>query len=311
MITFEKRGDKMKNLTLTHLKKEFQLEILAGDNELNKEIYSEEIHRPGLEVTGFYKYFPKERIQLMGKQETTYLFSLKEKEQKERIRSYLKLQPVCIIITRGLEVTDYFIEQAKNEGVVIFRTTDKTTNFMSSLYSYLQKNLAQEMAIHGVCVNVYGVGVLIRGTSGIGKSEIALSLIERGHRLVSDDIVLLKKIGPVALIGTHNDVNSEFLSLRGIGFINVLRLYGSGAIQNETKINLDIHLSPWDDEKQYDAVGIDNKKSEYLETEIPLLEIPIRPGRDIASLIEVAAKNWRLQQQGYNTLDDFYSRFDE
>ncbi|WP_176397857.1 HPr(Ser) kinase/phosphatase [Bacillus cereus] len=301
----------MKNLTLTHLKKEFQLEILAGDNELNKEIYSEEIHRPGLEVTGFYKYFPKERIQLMGKQETTYLFSLKEKEQKERIRSYLKLQPVCIIITRGLEVTDYFIEQAKNEGVVIFRTTDKTTNFMSSLYSYLQKNLAQEMAIHGVCVNVYGVGVLIRGTSGIGKSEIALSLIERGHRLVSDDIVLLKKIGPVALIGTHNDVNSEFLSLRGIGFINVLRLYGSGAIQNETKINLDIHLSPWDDEKQYDAVGIDNKKSEYLETEIPLLEIPIRPGRDIASLIEVAAKNWRLQQQGYNTLDDFYSRFDE
>ncbi|MGN5650825.1 HPr(Ser) kinase/phosphatase [Bacillus sp. Brlt_9] len=301
----------MKNLTLTHLKKEFQLEILAGDNELNKEIYSEEIHRPGLEVTGFYKYFPKERIQLMGKQETTYLFSLKEKEQKERIRSYLKLQPVCIIITRGLEVTDYFIEQAKNEGVVIFRTTDKTTNFMSSLYSYLQKNLAQEMSIHGVCVNVYGVGVLIRGTSGIGKSEIALSLIERGHRLVSDDIVLLKKIGPVALIGTHNDVNSEFLSLRGIGFINVLRLYGSGAIQNETKINLDIYLSPWDDEKQYDAVGIDNKKSEYLETEIPLLEIPIRPGRDIASLIEVAAKNWRLQQQGYNTLDDFYSRFDQ
>ncbi|MED2737226.1 HPr(Ser) kinase/phosphatase [Bacillus toyonensis] len=301
----------MKNLTLKQLQEEFQLEILAGDNELNKEIYSEEIHRPGLEVTGFYEYFPKERIQLMGKQETTYLFSLKEKEQKERIRAYLKLQPVCIIVTRGLEVTDFFIEQAKSEGVVIFRTNDKTTNFMSSLYSYLQKNLAQEMTVHGVCVNVYGVGVLIRGTSGIGKSEIALSLIERGHRLVSDDIVLLKKIGPVALIGTHNDVNSEFLSLRGIGFINVLRLYGSGAIQNETKINLDIYLSPWDDEKQYDAVGIDNKKSEYLETEIPLLEIPIRPGRDIASLIEVAAKNWRLQQQGYNTLDDFYSRFDQ
>lgn len=159
---------------------------------------------------------------------------------------------------------------------------------------------------------MFGVGILIRGESGIGKSEIALSLIERGgHRLGADDLVILKRIGPVALIGTHNEVNQDFLSLRGSGFINVSRFYGAGAIQGETKINLDVCLSNWEKGIYYDAVGVYEKHSKYLGIDLPLIELPIRPGRDITSLIEVAAKNWRLKQQGYKVVYNFYNRFNK
>lgn len=301
----------LKTILLKDLIKKFTLEVLAGEGSIKqKYISAEEIHRPGLELTGFYDHFPNDRVQILGKQEMNYLLSLKVNEQQERIQKYFELNPPCVIVTRGLPVTEYFIKMANNKKIVVLRTSEKTAYFMSNLYSYLQKELAPETGIHGVCVNVYGVGILIRGAAGVGKSELALSLVERGHRLISDDLVVLKKIGPVALIGTHYGVNRDFLSLRGVGFVNVPRLYGAGSVQDETKINLDILLSPWKDGEYYDALGIDEVHSEYLDTIVPLIEIPIRPGRDIASLIEVAAKNWRLNIQGYNTLDDFNSRFE-
>jgi len=301
----------MKVIDVNKLINKFNLEVIAGEEGIdNQSISSEEIYRPGLEFTGFYDFLPKDRIHILGKQEMTYLLSLKVNDQQERLNKYFELNPPCIIITRNLPVTDFLIRAANAHKVTVLRTKEITTNFITALYSFFQKELAIEQAIHGVCVNVFGVGILIRGESGIGKSEVALSLIERGHRLVADDLVILKKIGPTALIGTHNGVNHEFLSLRGIGFVNIPRLYGAGSIQNETKINLDVCLLPWEKGTYYDAVGLEERTSSYLDANVPLIELPIRPGRDIASLIEVAAKNWRLKQQGYSAIEDFYDRFE-
>jgi len=298
----------MKSISISELVARFDLEILAGENALDRQISSEDIHRPGLEFTGYLEHFPKERLQVLGNQEIFYLHSLPRHEREARVKEYIKQQPPCIIVARGLDQLSYIKKYCEYENVPLLRTTDHTTSFISKVNTYLKKQLAREMGVHGVCVNVFGVGILIRGQSGVGKSEVALTLIERGHRLVSDDIVILKQIGPEALIGTHNGNNQEFLALRGVGLINFPRLYGSGSIQDETKINLDILLSPWNENTYYDAMGAEEKTLQYLDIFVKHIEIPIRPGRDLASLIEVAAKNWRLQEQGYKATDDFQDR---
>ncbi len=259
-------------------------------------------------MTGYFKFFPNERIQLLGRQEITYLHSLTKTERDERIGNVIKKHPPCMIITRNQEGLDYLIKHCNEEGVALLRAKEKTTKVISILNNYLEKELAKSIGIHAVCMNVFGVGLLIRGESGIGKSETALSLIEKGHRLISDDLVILKRIGPETLIGTHNQTNRDFLALRGIGMINVPRLYGSGSFQDETIINLDIVLSAWDEKKYYDAIETSNETVDYLDVSVPNIEIPIRPGRDIAALIEVAAKNWRLEQQGYTAINEFYER---
>jgi len=298
----------MKEIDIYTLKDEFKLELLAGERGLHNKIASEDLHRPGLELTGFYRFFPHERIQVIGKQEMSYFHSLFPSMQKRRLNEYFRLAPPCVIVTRAQTEIPYFQEYAEKYQVPLLRTTDKTTNFISEVNNFLEKKLAVEQGIHAVCVNVFGVGIIIRGQSGVGKSELALSLIERGHRLISDDLVILKRIGPVALIGSHNGTNKEFLSLRGIGIINILRLYGSGSLQNETKINLDIELVPWVEGTYYDAIGREENQKNYLGIDVPTIQIPIRPGRDVASLVEVAAKNWRLKQEGYHAFKDFENR---
>lgn len=298
----------MSEITIRQLADKLKLEILAGERGIERFIDNDDIHRPGLELTGYFKFFPNERIQLLGRQEITYLHTLKEEERDERIGNLIKKNPPCIIITRNQEGLSYLIKHCNEEGIPLLRAKEKTTRVISNLNNFLEKELAESIGIHAVCVNVFGVGVLIRGESGIGKSESALSLIERGHRLISDDLVILKRIDPETLIGTHNGTNRDFLSLRGIGMINVPRLYGSGAFQEETVIDLDIVLSPWDEKKYYDAIETSKEVVTYLDQAVPHLEIPIRPGRDIASLIEVAAKNWRLEAQGYTALNEFQNR---
>ncbi len=298
----------MNTITIRQLVEKLKLEILAGEQGLDCVIDNDDIHRPGLELTGYFNFFPSERIQLLGKQEITYLHTLTEEERDERIGTVIKKHPPCIIITRNQEGLDYLIKHCNEEGVALLRSKEKTTRIIGILNNYLGRELAKSIGIHAVCMNVFGVGLLIRGESGIGKSESALSLIEKGHRLISDDLVILKRIGAETLIGTHNQNNRDFLSLRGIGMINVPRLYGSGSFQDETTINLDIELSAWDEKKYYDAIGHPIETVEYLDVSVPHLEIPVRPGRDISSLIEVAAKNWRLEQQGYNALQEFTER---
>ena len=300
----------MNTITVRHLAEKLKLEILAGENGLDFVIDNDDIHRPGLELTGYFSFFPNERIQLLGRQEISYLHSLTKKERDERIGNVIKKHPPCIIITRNQEGLSYLIKHCNEEGVALLRAKEKTTRVISTLNNYLEKELAKSIGIHAVCMNVFGVGLLIRGDSGIGKSESALSLIEKGHRLISDDLVILKRIDPENLIGTHNQTNRDFLLLRGIGMINVPRLYGSGAFQDETMINLDIILSAWDEKKFYDGIDHPNEFVEYLDVSVPHIEIPIRPGRDIASLIEVAAKNWRLEQQGYTAFNEFNERLE-
>lgn len=300
----------MNKITVRQLVKKLKLEIVAGEEGLDQFIDNDDIHRPGLELTGYFKFFPSERIQLLGRQEITYLHSLTTAQRDERIGNIIKEHPPCIIITRNQEGLSYLIKHCNEEGVALLRAKEKTTRVISKLNSYLEKELAKSIGIHAVCMNVFGVGLLIRGESGIGKSEAALSLIEKGHRLIADDLVILKSIDLDTLIGTHNQTNRDFLSLRGIGMINVPRLYGSGAFQDETTINLDIVLSAWDEKKYYDGIETTKEMIEYLDVPVPHIEIPIRPGRDIASLIEVAAKNWRLEQQGYTALNEFYERIE-
>lgn len=300
----------MDKITIRQLAEKLKFEILAGEVGLDRVIDNDDIHRPGLELTGYFKFFPSERVQLLGRQEITYLHSLTTSERDERIGSLIRKQPPCIIITRDQEGLDYLIKHCNEEGISLLRAKEKTTRVISKLNNYLEKELAKSIGIHAVCMNVFGVGLLIRGESGIGKSESALSLIEKGHRLISDDLVILKRIDPETLIGTHNGANRDFLSLRGIGMINVPRLYGSGAFQEETHIDLDIVLSAWDHKKYYDAMEPSREIIEYLDVSVPHIEIPVRPGRDISSLIEVAAKNWRLEQQGYTAFNEFKDRIE-
>jgi len=301
----------MSTISIQQLAEKLKLEIVAGKQGLNRIIDNDDIHRPGLELTGYFRFFPNERIQLLGRQEITYLHSLTQEQRDERIGNVIKKHPPCIIITHNQEGLNYLIKHCNEEGVALLRAKEKTTRVISTLNNYLEKELAKSIGIHAVCMNVFGVGLLIRGESGIGKSETALSLIEKGHRLISDDLVIVKRIDPETLIGTHNQTNRDFLSLRGIGMINVPRLYGSGAFQDETTIRLDIVLSAWDEKKYYDAIVLKNEIIEYLDVPVPHIEIPVRPGRDIAALIEVAAKNWRLQQQGYTAINEFSERIEK
>lgn len=298
----------MNTITVQKLADKLKLEILAGRQGLQCEIKSDEIHRPGLELTGYFKFFPNDRIQLLGRQEITYLHTLTDDQRDETIGNVIRKRPPCMIITHNQEGLTYLIKHCNEEGIALLRARENTTRVISMLNNYLEKELAESIGIHGVCMNVFGVGILIRGESGIGKSESALSLIEKGHRLISDDLVILKNIDNETLIGTHNETNRDFLSLRGIGMINVPRLYGSGAFQDETVIDLDIVLSNWDEKKYYDAIEHPNEFVQYLDVSVPHIEIPVRPGRDIASLIEVAAKNWRLEEQGYTALNEFNER---
>jgi HPr kinase/phosphorylase len=298
----------MKQITVEDILCKFQLELLAGAEGINQVIQEDDIHRPGIEFTGFLDYFPKDRVQLLGRQEITYLHTLSHDERDHRIGAIVAQRPPCFIITRGQEGLMYFEKHCARENIPLLRTKEKTTKFISKLNNFLEKSLAKEIGVHGVCMNVFGVGILIRGESGIGKSEAALSLVERGHRLVSDDLVILKQIDPETLIGTHNESNRDFLSLRGIGLVDIPRLYGSGAVQEETQVNIDILLSPWKEKHHYDALGVEHHKVTYLDVTIRHIEIPVRPGRDIAGLMEVAAKNWRLQEQGYNALKEFEDR---
>ena len=298
----------MKEIQISNIVDYFQLEVCAGSVGLPGSMNTEEIHRPGLELTGHLNLFPKDRIHILGKQESDYLGTLDDALRSRNIQDYIQMKPPCLIISSDLPIYAYFVEACNIHGVPLLKTKERTSNFMSKLHRFLERSLAPEIGIHGVCINVYGVGILIRGESGIGKSEIALALISRGHRLISDDLVMMKRIGPEALIATNADTNKHFLSLRGVGLINVLMIYGSGAFQQETRINMDILLSHWDPSKTYDAMGMENNTVNYMGVDVESHEIPIRPGRDIASLIEVSAKNWRLRQANYSALDDFLNR---
>lgn len=302
----------MKNITVEDIVKKFSLEVLAGENYLQKPITQPRVHRPGLEFVGHFDFFPKEKIQIIGTKEKNYLHGLSDEERKIRIGNIVQYRPPCFIVTAGREGHTYLTQFCLEEGIPLLVTNkpESTTEFITKIDGYLVKELAPELFVHGVCVNVFGAGILLRGNSGVGKSETAHTLIGRGHRLVADDVVVIKKLSPTTLLGTHDDKTREFLALRSIGLLNVPRLYGRRAFQDETRIALDINLTKWQKDELYNELDKEPQFTVYMGVKVPFVEIQLQPGRDVAGLIEAAASNLYLWQQGYRAAEELQSRLE-
>lgn len=273
--------------------KDLELEIL-NQGKPNQEIKVNDINRPGLQLAGFYNYFAPERIQVIGKAEWSFLDDMQIEVRKKRIKKYFSFDMNCVIISRNLEPHEDFMKAAQKKNIWLLRSDIVTTKLMSKLIMYLADRLAPETRLHGVLVDVYGIGILITGESGIGKSETALELIKRGHRLVTDDAVDIKEIDG-ELIGSSPNVTIGMLEVRGIGIIDVSSLYGLSSVQQKKKINLIMHFEHWKDDNDYDRLGIRNEFEEILGVNIKKLTVPVRPGRNIAVIIEAAAVNYRHQ----------------
>lgn len=302
----------MKILTVEDLVRKFSLKVLTGENKLKQQIKQSRSHRPGLEFVGHFDFFPTERVQILGRKEITYLHKLSLEERQMRIGNIVKYHPPCFIVTAGQEGLTYLTQYCIEEGIPLLCTNEPqpTSEFITNLDDYMLKTLAPAIAVHGVCINVYGMGILLRGNSGVGKSETAHTMIGRGHRLVADDIVVLKKLSPRTILGTHDGKTKEFLALRSIGLLNVVRLYGRKAFQDETRIALDIELTKWQKNSLNNELDHEAKYSEYMGVQIPHIEIQLQPGRDVAGLIEAAANNWLLKQQGYSAAEEFMQRLE-
>lgn len=302
----------MKKITVENLVQKFSLKVLAGEGHLEKTITQPRVHRPGLEFVGHFDFFPTERVQILGKKEITYLHKLSHEERRVRIGNIVHYHPPCFIVTAEEEGLTYLTQHCAEQCIPLLITNQPeiTSEFITKLDAYLVKELAPEIAVHGVCLNVSGIGILLRGASGVGKSETAHTLIRRGHRLVADDIVVLKKLSPQTILGTHDEKTKEFLALRSIGLLNVVRLYGRKAFQDETRIALDIHLTKWEKDALYNDLDQEFHHTDYMGVKIPSMEIQLQPGRDVAGLIEAAANNWYLKQQGYSAAEEFMSRIE-
>ena len=289
------------SVTVEEIIKQRNMEIIYAPENISSLVVTEnDCNRPGLQLMGFYEYFNAERVQICGNMEFAYLASLDEKTRYERIDALFATKIPLFIVARGHELYPEMVEIAKKYGVSIARTQDSTTAFIAALIGYLNVELAPRITRHGVLIEVYGEGILIVGESGVGKSETAIELVKRGHRLVADDAVEIRKTSNRTLVGSSPDNIRHFLELRGIGIINTRRLFGMGAVKVSEKIDLIVELEPWDSTKIYDRMGVDNEYTTILGIKIPSLTIPIKPGRNLAVILEVAAMNNRQKKMGYN-----------
>ncbi|SIT66085.1 HPr(Ser) kinase/phosphatase [Edaphobacillus lindanitolerans] len=300
-----------KNVMVKQIQNAFSLEVLAGKDELHRTIDKAQVRRPGLEFLNHFDFIATGHVQILGRNEISYLHTLDEDEARHRIGNMVTYDPPCVIITSNQEEPDGLLTYCGEARIPVLRTPDSMTEFVQKLNGFLVKNLAEEIAIHGVCVNVSGIGVLLRGKSGVGKSETAHTLIGRGHRLVSDDIVVIRKLSPQTLLGTHDGSNKEFLALRSVGLLNVVRMYGRTSFQEETRLTLDIELIEWQKDALNNELEVDMKYKEYMGVSIPHIQIQLQPGRDVAGLIEAAANNWYLRMQGYSAAEEFRHRLEE
>jgi HPr kinase/phosphorylase len=301
-----------KSVKLTKIISEFNLEaIYLPENIDDILVTKSEVNRPGLSLTGFFDYFTPERIQLIGRMESIYLSQLSKQNRYESLYKLFEKKPVCMIIARSIEPPLEMLEVAKIFGVPILRTAMATTDFVASLIASLKIHLAPTITRHGVLVEVYGEGILILGDSGIGKSETAIELIKRGHRLIADDAVEISRVSEKTLVGRAPSIIRHYMELRGIGIIDVRRIFGVGAVKETEKIELVIKFEPWVEGKLYDRMGLDTEVVEILGINIPAITIPVRPGRNLAVILEIAAMNQRLKKMGYNTAEEFNKKLEE
>ncbi|MGG3494959.1 HPr(Ser) kinase/phosphatase [Peribacillus simplex] len=286
----------------------FGLELISGEEGINRPIVTSDLSRPGLEIAGFFDYYPADRVQLLGMTEMSFFNRLNEPERIQRMEELCRDFTPGIIITRGQEVPIELIEASERESVPVMRSSMKTTHLYSRLTNFLESRLAPTTAVHGVLVDIYGLGVLITGKSGVGKSETALELVKRGHRLVADDCVEIRQEDQDTLVGNAPDLIEHLLEIRGLGIINVMTLFGAGAVRSNKKISIVINLELWEKNKQYDRVGLDEEKMKIIDTEVTKITVPVRPGRNLSVIIEVAAMNYRLKRMGVNAAEQFSDR---
>ncbi|NCB92786.1 MAG: HPr(Ser) kinase/phosphatase [Clostridia bacterium] len=299
----------MKAVKLTKMVEEMNLKNLTPDVDMEKiQITLPDINRPALQLTGYFEHFASNRVQIIGYVEYTYLMHLEEQERIRCFEEFISKKIPCVIFTTMTEPEHNMLELGEKYGVPIFGTERTTSNFMAEIIRWLTVQLAPCISIHGVLVDVYGEGVLIMGESGIGKSEAALELIKRGHRLVSDDVVEISKVSDVTLVGTAPDITRHFIELRGIGIIDVKTLFGVESVKNTQSIDLVIKLEEWDREREYDRLGLNEEYTEILGNKVVCHSLPIRPGRNLAVIVESAAVNHRQKKMGYNAAQELYNR---
>ncbi len=297
------------SISLDNIIREFQLEVVYLPGEAKDiQITNTEINRPGLALAGFFGNFEPSRIEIIGKAEHRYLEGQTAEARETKIRAFIDTKPACVIVSTGLSVFDEMYDQAKKVGVPLLRSRDTTSPLMAALIASLNTQLAPRITRHGVLVEVYGEGILILGDSGVGKSETAIELVKRGHRLIADDAVEIRRVSAKTLVGSAPEIIRHYVELRGIGIVDVKRLFGVGAVKDTEKINMVVNLEHWVNGKMYDRLGLDNETVEILGIEVPSLTIPVKPGRNLAIILEIAAMNNRQKRMGYNTAEEFNKR---
>ncbi len=299
----------MYTVELTKLVDKMKLVNLTPEIDISQILINQpEVNRPALQLAGFFDYFNYDRVQIIGNVEYAYMEKMEKDHGIGIMRKLMSHKIPCIIFCRNLPVNDGLLELAKEYGVPIFQSEKSTSDFMGEVIRWLKVELAPRISIHGVLVDVYGEGILITGESGIGKSETALELIKRGHRLVSDDVVEIKKVSDETLIGSAPDITRHFIELRGIGIVDVKALFGVESVKNTQSIDLVIRLEEWDKNREYDRMGLEDKYTEFLGNKVACHDLPIRPGRNLAIICESAAVNFRQKKMGYNAAQELYNR---
>ncbi len=298
-----------KGVTLQALIKEFNLKWINEEFDVScRKVINNEVNRPSLQIAGYFDYFDATRIQIVGRVETSYLSKMTSEERTKSLEKLFQTDIPCIILTRGMDAPTEMVELAAKYSVPLFLTEVATSRFMSALIAFLNIQLAPEVTMHGVLVEVYGEGVLLLGDSGVGKSEAAIELVKRGHRLVADDAVEIKRVSDKSLVGSSPEIIRHFIELRGIGIIDVKHIFGMGSVKDSEKIDLVIKLEPWVSGKVYDRLGMSTEYETILDLSVPALTIPVKPGRNLAVIVEVAAMNNRQHRMGYNAAEALNNR---
>ncbi|MGO1060561.1 HPr(Ser) kinase/phosphatase [Planococcus sp. FY231025] len=288
----------------------FELDLVSGQEGLGRHIAISDISRPGLEMAGYFTHYPANRIQLLGKTELSFFALLEAEERIDRMLKLCTDETPAIIVSHDMEVPAELVDASSKRHVPVFTTKMSTTRFSSLLTNFLESQLAPTTAVHGVLVDIYGVGVLITGKSGVGKSETALELVKKGHRLVADDCVEIHQEGENTLVGHPPKLIEHLLEIRGVGIIDIMTLFGASAVRTFKRISLVIDLELWDPDKTYDRLGLEEEKMRIIDTDLTKLTIPVRPGRNLSVIIEVATMNHRLKRMGVNAAEEFSKRLD-
>lgn len=292
-------------------REEWDLSVVTGESGLDRKISSSELNRPGLALAGYYDVFSSERVQLIGLTETSFLQNLSARERTLRLRAMFKFDIPCLILTRSLEALPELAKVMQEEGIPLLQTSHLTTPFQAELGQYLERRLAPRRVVHGVMVEVFGLGVMIQGKSGVGKSECALELVDRGHLLIADDIIMVRKVSRGRLFAEPAPNLRYHMEIRGVGIIDAERLFGVRSVRDESEISLIVQLEKWDPDKEYERLGLTDNMVTLFDCQVPQVVLPVEPSRNISQIIEIAALMQRLKSQGVNVARDFDKRIQE